>query len=112
VTSALLFVTLGGALMFASIKCVKFLPLLAGQRISGDHCTGSLLALFSYFAFGWLQKLLGAAGLGALLRALGRGGGTAARPGAPVEPAPAEPAPQPELPAPPELPALPPAVIP
>lgn len=77
-TVPLLFITLGGALLFASIRCVQLLPLLAGRRVPATHCTGSLLLLATGAITGLLTKLLGAAGLGALLgagaKALGRGG--------------------------------------
>lgn len=101
-TTSLLWVTLGGALIFCSVKCVKFLPLVAGRRVSGDHCTGSLVVLFAAGVTALLQKLLGAAGLAAALRAIGRGtrggsGGSGEEPAAPAEPAPAEPV-IPELP--------------
>lgn len=46
---ALGMIGLGVAAVYASIKCVQFVPLLKGDYKSGDHCTGSLIALVGSF---------------------------------------------------------------
>jgi hypothetical protein len=96
-TLALLELGLAGALLWAGVKCVKLIPLLAGREEASGECTGSLIAIIggliaAKIGSGLLSKIVaGAAGAGAgaaTKKVLGRGGSTP------------EPEPSPEVPVP------------
>lgn len=57
---SLLEMLLGGGLLYAAIRCLQFLPLLAGNEKPATHCTGSLIAL--------ITAVVAASSLGSILK--------------------------------------------
>jgi hypothetical protein len=81
VSVALGLIGLGTAFLYASIKCVKLVPLLKGDLEDGDHCTGTLLVVVTGL-FALIIAKMGSGSLGGLI------GGIFGKGKVPVEPVP------------------------